>query len=236
MASPTLDRDAAAKMRIISHMNHDHQRSLSLYLRHYSHLSAHAARTPQLLDITFSSLAIQSADGKTHTIPMSPPLATWADARPRVVAMDKESRRGLGVSEIDLSGEKYIPPTSIVHATVFAAVVWFYLSLVMQALGYFAIGGWWYTNVLRFWPIGGAEMYLWIQKMIWIPVLALHLAEATWLAIKLKRFGLDGYGKKGDMKTWWLWVSSTFVEGYGAHERLGSLIRRREREAEKRAH
>lgn len=150
--------------------------------------------------------------------------------------MDKAARQGLGVSNIDLSGTKYIPPTSAVHIIVFSAVAWFYFSLAMHALGFFAQGTWWYENVISLWPFGGAGTYLWIQKMIWMPVLVIHLIETAWLAMKLKMFGLDGYGKDGDRMTWWLWMASTFVEGWGAHQRLGSLVRRKEKEAEKRAH
>jgi hypothetical protein len=234
--APPLAADDAAKARIMSHMNKDHARSLSLYVQHHSNVSSYSARNPDLVDLSFSELKIlaiapffaSNPGPRLHTIPISPPLKSWAEARGKVVAMDKEARRALGVSEIDLSQSKYVPPTAPFHVLIFAAVVWFYFSMLMQVLGVFSPD----TPILSYWPFGGAEGYLWLQKMIAIPTLVLHVVEAAWLAGKLQRFGV---GQTNDIGVWWAWISSCFIEGWGAHQRFGDLVRKAERDSERKA-
>jgi hypothetical protein len=230
-SSAPIDKDAAIKARIMKHMNADHQISLIYYLRHYASLSTRASRNAELTDMTFSSMTIKSASSELHTIPISPPLGSWADARPRVVEMDVAARRAMGISSISLAKTEYLFPTSPVHVIVFALCSWLYFSLVCQLFGFFAPGTFWYNTVLSKWPLGGAEWYLWIQKVIFIPVLLIHLGEASWMGAKLGKFGVEM-----DSALWWEWVSSSFVEGYGAHQRFDGIVKGKIAEAEKRKH
>ena len=98
--------DDAAKARIISHMNSSHADSLSAYLQYYNRVPLPAASKPTLVDISLSSMTICDANQKSHTVRFSPPMASFADARIRTVAMDSEARRALGVRIT-----AYEPPT-----------------------------------------------------------------------------------------------------------------------------
>jgi putative heme iron utilization protein len=102
MADQT-SKDAAMKERIIKHMNNDHADSLSLYLQHYNKLSASSARGARMTDISLSAMTFQTTDGKTHTIPLNPPMTSFADARTRSVDMDREARSALDISRIKLT-------------------------------------------------------------------------------------------------------------------------------------
>ncbi|KAK3173077.1 hypothetical protein OEA41_006406 [Lepraria neglecta] len=96
MSSQPTSQDAAAKHRIITHMNADHQDSLIRYLEYYAGLSSFSARNAQLTDITFDSLTIEYSHEQAHRIPIKPPMTAWSEARPRVVEMDMVATRGLG--------------------------------------------------------------------------------------------------------------------------------------------
>jgi hypothetical protein len=85
--------------------------------------------------------------------------------------------------------------------------------------------------------VGGAEQYLWFQEKIFPWVVGIHAAEAGWMGVKLGRKGVGmwGNGNKGrDGMLWWKWVGSTFVEGFGAHERFNALVERGREEKGKR--
>jgi hypothetical protein len=91
-------KDAAMQQRIIKHLNNDHAESLSLYLRHYSRLSARAARGAIMTDISLSAMTFQTADGNTHIILLRPPMSSFAEARTRTVDMDRAARSALDIS------------------------------------------------------------------------------------------------------------------------------------------
>ncbi|RFU32856.1 hypothetical protein B7463_g3528, partial [Scytalidium lignicola] len=92
-------------------MNADHQESLSLYLRHFNHLPASSAQNPTLQDLTLSEMTISTGDGKTHTVPFTPPMKSWADARVQTVDMDTAARKALGIAPIDHGPAAIHPPT-----------------------------------------------------------------------------------------------------------------------------
>src|SRR5438046_6159284 len=97
------DKVAAAKARILNHMNADHQAELSHYLRHYSHLSRSAARSPKLTDISLDSITIIATNGSTYSIALTPPMASLSEARNRLIKMDQDARSALGISDIRVS-------------------------------------------------------------------------------------------------------------------------------------
>ncbi|GKT87247.1 integral membrane protein [Colletotrichum tofieldiae] len=67
--------------RITTHMNHDHKRELSFYLRHYAGLSRSAATAPWLKDVTLEGMTIAAGGlgGKEYHVAFDPPLTSWAD-------------------------------------------------------------------------------------------------------------------------------------------------------------
>jgi hypothetical protein len=85
-------KEAAAKERIIKHLNNDHQQSLSYYLQHFNSLSPWEASAPTLTDITFDALTFRTSSGGMSTIPLYPPMASWSEARIRTVEMDLTAR------------------------------------------------------------------------------------------------------------------------------------------------
>jgi hypothetical protein len=220
-------KDAAAKQRIIKHMNNDHADSLSLYLQHYSKLSARSARGAIMTDISLSAMTFQTTDGKTHTIPLKPPMISFADARTRSVDMDREARSALNVSSIKLTS--YLPPRKPEHIIVFALCSMAYINFATKHL--MVPGTLYYDKVLPWWP-GGPEGYLWtVDKVFW-PMLAIHFTEA----FLLDRTKLRKYGVERGSSLWWKWMVSVFIEGWGCWKRIDAEVERKTKEAEKAQH
>jgi len=208
-------------------MNADHQRSLSYYLQHFNELSASAASKPLLRDITFSSLTIQSADGKPHTIPINPPMKSWSEARTRTVEMDREARAALGISSILITS--YEPPRSPLHVTVLALCLLTFVIFVTRA---WIVDGTWVYDALLPWFPGGPTWFLGIAKAIALPVLGLHLGEAYWL----DRSRLRKHGVEKGTALWYKWIASCFIEGMGCFQRIDATVKRKTLEAEKARH
>jgi hypothetical protein len=215
------------KQRIISHLNADHQISLSYYLRHYAHLSSRAARSPTLTDISLSSMTLVTPSGKTHTIPLNPPMKSFAEARQRTVDMDRESRAALNISNIRITS--YEPPRSPQHVIVFGLCV---MTFTFFATRHKIVPGtWFYDNVLPWFP-GGPESFLSTVKRIFAPVVAIHAFEAYWLdRTRLRRYGVE----RGSV-LWWKWIVNNFIEGFGCMQRIDRMVKRKEVEAEKAKH
>ena len=220
-------KDAVAKGRIIKHLNADHQQSLSYYLQHYKKLSASAASKPLIGDITFDALTIESADGRSHVIPFNPPMKSWSEARQRTVDMDREARAALEISHIRIT--EYEPPASIAHLTVFGLCLFTFGIFVTRSR--IVPGTLFYDKVLPWWP-GGPEWFLWISRVIALPVLCIHLGEAYWL----DKSRLRKHGVERGTALWYKWISSCFIEGFGCFQRSDATVKRKTLEAEKAKH
>jgi len=221
-------KDAATKQRIIKHMNGDHADSLSLYLQHYCNLSARSTRGAVMTDISLSAMTFITTDGKTHTIPFSPPMASYADARTRSVDMDREARSALDISSIRITS--YLPPRNPIHVFTFGicTVMWVAFATKHKLVP----GNWLYDNLLCYWPVGGVQGYLWFLRAIFFPVLAIHIGEAWWLdRTRLRKHGVE----RGSL-LWWKFVGSNFIEGYGCYLRIDKEVERKKKEAEKAQH
>ncbi|KAK0943269.1 hypothetical protein LTR29_005253 [Friedmanniomyces endolithicus] len=125
----TDDQDNATKSRIITHLNRDHHDSLVRYLEHYTKLSPLRANSAHLTTLDLSSLTLTSGSGptttRTHHIPLTPPMASYAETRERVVAMDREARRALNRSETTV--KEFLPPTGI-YAVLFTTITFVFLA------------------------------------------------------------------------------------------------------------
>ena len=229
--------DAAFKARIIKHMNNDHADSLSLYLRHYFYMSPSAAFPARLEDISFSDLVIVDSSKMRSIVNIKPPMKSWADARPRMVAMDAECRAALGIpppehgavskSREKVKLERYLPPQTLLQRTIFLAALGTYFLIISRVLGHLGEGTFFYNHVASFWPLGRtagqrAGNFLWTLDRVAVPMLLLHLGET----VALERTRLQRYGVKRCCKLWWAWVGSTFVEGYGSWDRIAGEVER----------
>ena len=92
-------------------------------------------------------------------------------------------------------------------------------------------GTWFYDNILPWFP-GGPEWFLWISKVIALPVLGIHLGEAYWL----DKSRLRKHGVERGTALWSKWVASCFIEGAGCFHRIDATVKRKTLEAEKAKH
>ncbi|KAF7905361.1 uncharacterized protein EAF01_005882 [Botrytis porri] len=217
------EKDAATKARIIKHMNADHAGSLSHYLQHYCQLSKSEVSKPNLLDITLSSLRISSKSGKTHTVPLDPPMTSYADARPRFVAMDSECHDALNISPYTIT--RYEPPKFFSHRLVFGLCLM--TMVIFLTKSHIVPGTFFYDNVLRWFP-GGPETFLWISETITMPTLALHVIEVIWM----DRSRLSKYNVERGSSLWWKWMASCLVEGIVSYARIDAMIKQQKEEKE----
>ncbi|KKF95576.1 hypothetical protein CFO_g2085 [Ceratocystis platani] len=254
MATPT---DSDIKTRIITHMNHDHARELTHYLRAFSGLSAHAARSkPTLADVSLDQLTLTTATAggglETHTIPLSPPLANLGEMRTRLIEMDVTAREQLGgISDISMSG-CYKAPRGF-DAVVFFLVATYYMqwaaldwvAAAHAAATTGASGGDldWATSagnaVWLFWDAvfsalgaGGWAGYVMVVQAIVIPVLLIHIVEGIWF----ERSRLDKHDVVRFEASWWLWMMSVFFEGFPAFARFDRVVAEKKRVKEAKKH
>lgn len=220
-------KDDAMKQRIIKHMNNDHADSLSLYLQYYSKFSASSTRGATMTDISLSAMTFQTTDGKTHTIPLNPPMTSFADARTRSVDMDREARSVLNISPIKLTS--YLPPQKPAHFIVFGLCAMAYINFATKHL--MVPGTLFYDKVLPWWP-RGPEAYLSTVNKVFYPMLAIHFTEAFFL----DRTKLKKYGVARGSALWWKWIVSVFIEGWGSWDRIAAEMDRKTKEAEKAQH
>lgn len=218
--------DQQRKDRIINHMNRDHQRELSHFLRHYASASQSAARSPTIRDLSMSELTIE-AQGKEHSVPISPPLASWADARTRFVEMDAVARKALGISDVRL--EEYQRPRRI-ESFIFGAVTFYFLCFA--TLPWVVPGTRAWAVIDSFFPVRGATGYCRLVKGIFWPVLGIHLVEV----VLLDKWRMQPHGVQRFSRLWWMWELSCFFEGFGAFRRSQAIIERKRAEKESKSH
>lgn len=213
-------KDAAAKQRIITHMNNDHQDSLIRYLEHFHALSSFSARNARLTDITFSSLTIVSSEGgKPYRIHIKPEMTSWSEARPRVVALDAEAVSGLNRSNITV--KRYVPPYGFMTA-IFIACACTFLAFSRRAN--FEPRSLLYDLLLAYIP-RFADFCWKIQPLLFLPMILLHTIEAQHMA----RTRLAKHSVPIISQLYWTWVASTFVEGFGAFKRFDDVVKEEER-------
>lgn len=255
-AAPTDGIDAATKARTIAHMNASHRADLAAILRHRAGLTAaQAGAAPELVDLDLASLRVRDGGGTLHTVPLVPPMASWADRRARLVDVTKEARRALGIEEEGEEGEEghggagekvgekqkeevkekeavgpraagvvapvaFYPPQGA-GIVSFTGVLWYFISAAAYFSGHLAPGTlfWRLIEVTHF-P-GGPASYVWLVRMILVPMLGIHLFEATYL-MAVRRLAPLGVPVGSAM--WLLWVGCVFVEGLPAWQRFDQKV------------
>lgn len=207
-------------------MNRDHTDDMSAILQHYSRLSAAAADAAEMLDLDLTSMTIRSASG-THTLPITPPMDHWDDRRARLVAMTAEARQALGLDNNDEAAAtapgpvpRYVPPQGTDWVS-FAGVSFYFLcaGLVYGGLVTPESPAWRALDAVRF-PRGPVA-FIWLVEVLFLPVLAIHVAEAWWM----DRSRLAPAGVPRGSRVWLLWVGNAFLEGIPAYRRWDRVVK-----------
>lgn len=209
------DKQAAAKKRIIDHMNADHQAALEYFLQVYCRVSPGDAKGAQMEEISLSDMVI-TAKRTRYSVPIDPPMQSLLDARHRIVDMYKYCLGKLGLSDITVT--EYRAPRGF-HAVVFALCLSTYVAFSRRSN--FLPGSVLYSlgleRVPRF-----AEFCYTIQPILLPLMVAIHVFEASYMAVRRLRPHrvpvLSGL--------WCTWVVSTFIEGFGAFQRFDAIVRR----------
>lgn len=225
MADPTA-QEAAAKTRIITHMNNDHQDSLVRLLEHMCHLSSFSARNARLTNITYDSLTIQTGNGFgfcSYSIPILPAMTSWADARGKLVALDAAATAGLKRSDITV--KKYVKPTGFM-AVIFFLVVCTFAAASRSAN--FEPGSWLYDYVWVYIP-GFARSRHRMQPLLLFFMFGIHGVEAVWMITsRLRKHTVPTFSR-----LWCAWVLSCFFEGAGSFVRFDKIVETRRKEKSK---
>ncbi|CAO2651047.1 Nn.00g093440.m01.CDS01 [Neocucurbitaria sp. VM-36] len=225
MATPEA-QEAAAKQRIIKHMNADHHDSIRRYVEAYASRSMFQSRNAQMTDIDLSQMKF-SCGGQQAVITFDPPMKSLREARERLVQMDRESLEALGRSDISIT--TFIPPTAkIGHLFNFTQCLVAYMLLPRPAN--FRPGSLLYDSLLFRVP-SFASFVAQISLVVLALMLPIHLTEAGLMVRRLRRHGcspVDG--------VWWKWVGTCFVEGITAFWRLDELIEGKKKEKEAKKH
>lgn len=214
------------KGRIITHMNTQHSRELSHYLRHYVGLSARAAiASPAIQDMSLTSMTIKTTRG-TYNVPFSPPLSSWADARPRVVAMDATAREALGISDIYIT--EYAAPDPFDYVTL-TGILFFYFCYF--TLPWVVPGSASWELLERVFP-GGPSWFRWIVNGIIIPVVGIHVIEMFFF----DKWRLQKHGVVRFSFVWWAWILAIYFEGMPSWYRMDRVIAKKRAEKEDKKH
>ncbi|OAA79248.1 hypothetical protein LEL_02734 [Akanthomyces lecanii RCEF 1005] len=220
-----VDDDEARKDRIISHMNRDHTREMSNFLRHYNSLSKRQAARPSMRDVSLDTMHIR-AGGFNHAVPFVPPLRGWDDIRPRLAEMDAVARRDLGVSDITVA--TYVAPRPA-DWIVFCAVTFYFVSAASLP---------WLVHGTTAWSLlnggfpGGAPMFRWLVKVLFVPVLGIHVTECYLLdRLRLSRHGVERF-----TGIWLLWEVSCFLEGLMTWRRFDELVAEKQKQKDAKKH
>lgn len=208
--------DDAMKARIISHMNSSHSSSLSDYLQHYNHVPLRAASSPTLVDISLSAMSIRDGSHTIHSVPFSPPLSSFTDARARTVAMDRTARHALGPRIVS-----YDRPRGPLAIGIVIGCLTFY---ILMATRWFIVPGTFVYDVLLAWFPGGSERVLWIVEKGSVAMIVVHVSET----VLLERTRLRKYRVVRGSGLWWAWVVSCFVEGFDSFKRIDKQVKRQE--------
>ncbi|KAI1330660.1 hypothetical protein F5Y16DRAFT_339823 [Xylariaceae sp. FL0255] len=204
------------KARITSHMNKEHSSELKQYLQAFNNLTARQASNAQLIDLSLDTLTIKSASG-THQVRVSPPMKSLADARVRLVDMASEAQAKLGLGGVRVTTLQAPAGAGLVS---FVGISFYFFSYVALATGYLAPSTAAWEALNQYWPFNGAKGFAWLVRAIFWPVLAIHVAEAGWMAYSR----LPKYGIPVGSLLWIGWVSQTFFEGYPAMLQFDALV------------
>jgi hypothetical protein len=240
--SDQASKDAAAQQRIVNHMQADHHDSVSpitmvdirnttvqltsfqviRYLQHHHNLSPWTAGSARMTAISLTAMTFL-AGTKTYRIPFNPPLQSYAEARSRVVAMDKTCLAALGRSDITVA--EYVRPTGL-YAAALAICTAMFLAFSQR---------WWFAAdgvVARVAGQGFAGFAWMIQPWVIWGLVLVHGGELVWFV----RERLGRHSVNVRTREFWLWVVSEFVGGVFCSREFDGLVERKRVAKAKQAH
>jgi len=157
-------------------------------------------------------------------------MASFGDARERMVTMHNDSLQGLGLSDITV--KEYRAPQGL-QWVVFALTTISFISFSSSKNLDPERGG----VIYQFWSVGGyalgfAAFAKFMQPYVIIFMVVVHTAEAAYLA----RSRLRKHGVKFGSPVWWEWTVSCFLEGFASFQRFDGLVREKEQEKKSKKH
>ncbi|ROW06918.1 hypothetical protein VMCG_04136 [Cytospora schulzeri] len=246
----TTKTDVNPSARTIAHMNKDHLGDMIAILQHHARLSASEAAGAEMLDLDLTSMTIRSASG-VHTIPLTPPMATWDDRRVRLADMSNDARRALESTkeEEPVSAPTSSPPppsSSGAAASAGAgansssttpAAIPYHWPRGADWISFAGLTFYWVSCVLVYGgfvtPGSGIWRVLELVRFpygpvgyIWLVrrIFALVLAIHAFESFWLDRSRLAPGGLRRGSKVWFLWVAAGFFEGLPAYRRWDRLV------------
>jgi hypothetical protein len=162
-----------------------------------------SARNAVIKDISLDNMVVTTV-GKDHTIPLSPPMKSFREARERLVSMDNDTITGLQRNKITV--KEYVPPRGF-HAVVFAACLATFILLSRPA-NY--LPG---SLIHTYFPQFAVFVYS-VRNWIIYPMVALHLVECFLMRRKMEKHSVALFSR-----VWWMWLVSSFIEGAGSFQR-----------------
>ncbi|KAF2760475.1 hypothetical protein EJ05DRAFT_286059 [Pseudovirgaria hyperparasitica] len=210
----------ATAQRIITHMNTDHQDTLTRFLEHHHSLPSHLARTATLTSLTPTTLTITTTSPpKQYTIPLTPPLhPSLTDARTRLTEMDTASLAHLH-NHTPITLKTYIPPTRK-HILILALVALGLFSFTYPAQ--FHPSHPLYTLIWRHTPNLAATLSKERNARVGLGLMVgIHAAECVLMHFRKLRV----LGVETGSWVWWAWMGSTFAEGLGCFERINGFVK-----------
>ncbi|KAF2017400.1 hypothetical protein BU24DRAFT_149787 [Aaosphaeria arxii CBS 175.79] len=226
----TDSKDAAARDRIIKHMNADHHDSVQRYIEVTNTTFFWQLRDAKMTDIDVDGMKFSYSGGsKTATVTFDPPLKSLSEARERLVALDKETMKKLSRSDVTMT--TFIPPyVKIGHLINW--LVCFSTYALLSTASFLRPGGLPYDLFLHKYPEFTAFLLSARGWIFWIMV-AIHGFEAGAMGTRLEQHGVQP-----DQGIWWAWVATCFVEGITSTWRFNSFIdkKRKEKDAAAKKH
>ncbi|CAN8104010.1 unnamed protein product [Discula destructiva] len=216
LAGNALEIDPVSKARTITHMNNDHGDDMVAILRHYAGLTEAQAAGAKMEDLDLATMSIRANTG-LHAVLVEPPMASWGDRRARIVDMTLAARKALGIDGAGQPDQDHAAPPAAVQLYLpegvgvlsFAGVMWYFVSAAVVFSGNMQEGSLFWRLIQAAHFPQGPELYRWLVEIILLPMLAIHIAEAVYMA----KSRLAPKGVPAGSKMWWLWVVCAFFEG-----------------------
>lgn len=172
---------------------------------------------------------ISTSPHSIYLIPLDPPLTSFSETRARVVEMDAAALAGLG--RADVTVKRYTTPSALGLLNMTLVALTFLLMHRRANLA--ADDGHWllFRPLVARFPATFAFLYR-LQPWLFLPVLAIHTAEAWWLdRSRLRRHSVPRMSA-----VWWKWVVGHFFEGFTSYQRFDRLVLDERAKKEKRTH
>ncbi len=224
-ADAEMEKDEKTRQRIISHMNKDHQDSLTRYVQVFCKQPASVAESAQLEDFTLEHMIFTTKHSR-HIMKLKPPMGSLGEARERAVQLDTDALTALGRSNITV--DKYLLPRGF-QLVVFSAVV-------LTALVFFP--SWnlypdslFHDNILVYTP-AFTRFLRFARPFVIAAIVGVHPIEAFWFErSRLYKYNVPRLGQ-----LWWMWITSVLVEGVGASHRFDGIARAKQEAKRKLKH